>query len=131
MSYNLPLSSVNLYNYKWSFCNLFFTKRNEIENKDHFIKAKPEFRPVDLQADSMRRTYALEKRKEMLTCFIALCDKYFRMLFYINLLHNNNEIFPNIRISNELIQHELIWHNYPVSLHFVSPFMSNVNHWDI
>lgn len=42
-----------------------------MENKGHFIKAKPEFMPVDLQADSMQRTYALERRKEMLTCYIA------------------------------------------------------------
>lgn len=42
-----------------------------MENKDHFIKAKPEFMPVDLQADSMKRSYALESRKEMLTCYIA------------------------------------------------------------
>lgn len=83
-----------------------------MENKDHIIKAKPEFMPVDLRADSMQRTYALERRKEMLTCYIAQCDKYFRMLFYINLLHNNNKILPNIRISNELIQHKLIWLNY-------------------
>jgi hypothetical protein len=37
-----------------------------MENKDHPIKAKPEYMAVDLHVDRIQRTYALGRGKEML-----------------------------------------------------------------
>lgn len=48
-----------------------FQKRNEIEKKDHLIKAKPDFMLIDLHEESIQRTYGLGRRKEMQLCCIA------------------------------------------------------------
>lgn len=54
-----------------------FQKRNEIEKKDHLIKAKPDFMLIDLHEESIQRTYGLGRRKEMQLCYIAWYDKVF------------------------------------------------------